>query len=359
VPTTRPSGSDDPAEQVALFRYRVIAEPANPRLSPAERGRLVRALAATTHLAPDGAMRTVSRGTLDRWIVDYQARTRPTAWTGCAPSSAPTPAWCAATPSCWPRRPRCVPSARPARRPTSPRSSTTATASRSASAPCAPTFAARGSAGPRWRPSPPGCSAATRPNGQTSAGSATCSRDRSCPTLGWPAASAPSCLCWSTTTRACWCTAAGWPRRTPAPARTCSGRRSCAAGCPRSSTSTTVRPTPTPRWTAAAPCLASGSSTASRIGPRAAASRSGSTEAQPGHPGAVPARGRGRRDRLAGGAGRPLGCLDRAGAQLPGPRRDRPDPDRPVPGRRATPCRRPRARGPGVSLVSDPHERSA
>jgi len=74
VPTTRPSGSDDPAEQAALFRYRVIAEPANPRLSPAERGRLVRALAATAHLAPDGTMRTFSRGTLDRWIVGYQAR---------------------------------------------------------------------------------------------------------------------------------------------------------------------------------------------------------------------------------------------------------------------------------------------
>src|SRR6266567_1663787 len=54
VPAIRPSGSDDPAEQVALFRYRVIAEPANPRLAPAERGRLVRALAATAHLAPDG-----------------------------------------------------------------------------------------------------------------------------------------------------------------------------------------------------------------------------------------------------------------------------------------------------------------
>src|SRR6266496_816265 len=65
VPAIRPSGSDDPAEQVALFRYRVIAEPANPRLGPAERGRLVRALAATAHLAPDG--------TLDRWIVAWQA----------------------------------------------------------------------------------------------------------------------------------------------------------------------------------------------------------------------------------------------------------------------------------------------
>src|SRR6266536_180390 len=72
VPTIHPSGSDDPAEQVALFRYRVIAEPANPRLSAAERGRLVRVLAAQTHAHPDGTMRAYSRGTLDRWIAAYQ-----------------------------------------------------------------------------------------------------------------------------------------------------------------------------------------------------------------------------------------------------------------------------------------------
>jgi transposase InsO family protein len=74
VPTTHPSGPDDPAEQVALFRYRVIAEPANPRLTAAERGRLVRALAAQTHRHPDGTMRAYSRGTLDRWIAAYQAK---------------------------------------------------------------------------------------------------------------------------------------------------------------------------------------------------------------------------------------------------------------------------------------------
>ncbi len=74
MPATRPPGSDDPAEQVALFRYRVIAEPANPRLGPAERGRIVRALAAQTHPHPDGTMRAFARGTLDRWIAAYQAR---------------------------------------------------------------------------------------------------------------------------------------------------------------------------------------------------------------------------------------------------------------------------------------------
>ncbi len=74
MPTTRPPGSDDPAEQVALFRFRVVAEPANPRLTAAERGRLVRALAAQTHRHPDGTMRAWSRGTLDRWIAAYQAK---------------------------------------------------------------------------------------------------------------------------------------------------------------------------------------------------------------------------------------------------------------------------------------------
>ena len=36
----------DKAEELALFRYRVISEAASPRLSPAERGRLARELAA-------------------------------------------------------------------------------------------------------------------------------------------------------------------------------------------------------------------------------------------------------------------------------------------------------------------------
>jgi putative transposase len=66
-------GPHDRAEQIALFRYRVIAEPANPRLSAAERGRLVRALARQAHQHPDGSVRTFSRGTLDRWIATYQA----------------------------------------------------------------------------------------------------------------------------------------------------------------------------------------------------------------------------------------------------------------------------------------------
>jgi putative transposase len=76
-PPPPPAGAPDPskrAEAVALMRYRVIAEAANPRLQPAERGRIVRALTAQAHEHPDGSLRTFSRGTLDRWIVAYRAR---------------------------------------------------------------------------------------------------------------------------------------------------------------------------------------------------------------------------------------------------------------------------------------------
>jgi len=58
----------DPAEAIALFRYRVIAEATNERLSPAERGLVVRELAAQIHELPDGSRREFSRATLDRWI---------------------------------------------------------------------------------------------------------------------------------------------------------------------------------------------------------------------------------------------------------------------------------------------------
>src|SRR5438105_11004648 len=49
----------------------IIAEAIGPRLSPAERGHLVRALARQLHEHPDGRQRQYSRGTLDRWIRAY------------------------------------------------------------------------------------------------------------------------------------------------------------------------------------------------------------------------------------------------------------------------------------------------
>ncbi len=62
----------DPAETVALFRYHVVADALGPGLSPAERGELVRQLAAVSHTHPDGSARVYSRATLDRWVRAYR-----------------------------------------------------------------------------------------------------------------------------------------------------------------------------------------------------------------------------------------------------------------------------------------------
>ena len=65
--------TNDHAEAVALHRWGVIAEAANARLSPAERGLVVRAAAARAHAHPDGDERRYSRNTIDRWIRDWRA----------------------------------------------------------------------------------------------------------------------------------------------------------------------------------------------------------------------------------------------------------------------------------------------
>jgi putative transposase len=59
---------DDMVEAVALHRWAVMAEAAAERLSPAERGVLVRAIAARCYTHPDGSARRYSRGTIDRWL---------------------------------------------------------------------------------------------------------------------------------------------------------------------------------------------------------------------------------------------------------------------------------------------------
>jgi transposase len=53
---------------VALFRYSLIREAADPELSKGERGALVRHLAAREHVMGDGTRVRVGRSTLDRWI---------------------------------------------------------------------------------------------------------------------------------------------------------------------------------------------------------------------------------------------------------------------------------------------------
>ena len=59
---------DDRHRDVALFRYSLIREAADPALTKAERGRLVRALAARDHTGPRGERVRIARNTLDRWI---------------------------------------------------------------------------------------------------------------------------------------------------------------------------------------------------------------------------------------------------------------------------------------------------
>lgn len=63
---------NDQSEAVALHRYGVISEATGARLSPAERGLLVRAISERPHRCPDGEERTYSRSTIDRWIVAYR-----------------------------------------------------------------------------------------------------------------------------------------------------------------------------------------------------------------------------------------------------------------------------------------------
>src|SRR5438067_3120116 len=64
--------SSDPREAIALLRYRIVAAATDPRLTPAERGQLVRELAAQAYDHPDGSRYTYSRGTLDRWVRAYR-----------------------------------------------------------------------------------------------------------------------------------------------------------------------------------------------------------------------------------------------------------------------------------------------
>ena len=63
----------DRHRDVALFRYSLIREAADPSVSNADRGLLVRAVAARDHHGPTGVRVRVSRTTLDRWIRVWRA----------------------------------------------------------------------------------------------------------------------------------------------------------------------------------------------------------------------------------------------------------------------------------------------
>ena len=63
---------DERRREIGLFRYALIRSAADPGLSRAERGRLVRALAEAEHLGPDGGLVRVARATLDDWVRAYR-----------------------------------------------------------------------------------------------------------------------------------------------------------------------------------------------------------------------------------------------------------------------------------------------
>ena len=61
------------ARDIALFRYALIRQAADPALSTKQRGSLVRQLAATEHTGPFGRPVRYSRESLDRWIRAWRA----------------------------------------------------------------------------------------------------------------------------------------------------------------------------------------------------------------------------------------------------------------------------------------------
>ena len=149
----------DQQQAIALHRWAVIAEATSIRLSPPERGALVRQIAGRPHAHPDGTERRYARGTIDRWIRAWRKGES----TRFVRRPGPTPERCGPIPSSSPKQRRCAWSSPAARRRRSPRSSSTATASAWPSAPSASSCGAEVCTKRHWRLNPR-CSAATRPN---------------------------------------------------------------------------------------------------------------------------------------------------------------------------------------------------
>ncbi len=164
-------------EEIALHLWAVIAEAASDRLSPAERGALVRQIAAHAHTHPDGSSRTCSRGRSTAGC----GRGARAGWRHSSPRRGRTPVWCARTRSCSPRPPRCGWSCPAAPPPRSPRSCSTGTGWPSRSGRCAASSAVPGCTGRRWPPSRRR-TAGRRPPARTSGGSPTCWPARGCRT---------------------------------------------------------------------------------------------------------------------------------------------------------------------------------
>jgi len=79
------------AERVALFRYQLIREAADPALTVRQRGRLVREIAARAHEGPSGEPVVVSRATIDRWIRAWRWPRRP--GRSCSAPTRPCSSW--------------------------------------------------------------------------------------------------------------------------------------------------------------------------------------------------------------------------------------------------------------------------
>ncbi|MFG1955909.1 helix-turn-helix domain-containing protein [Micromonospora sp. NPDC048830] len=62
----------DRARKIALWRYQLIREAADPAYSSRQRGRMVRDLAEREHPGPFGTPVRVARATLDRWITAWR-----------------------------------------------------------------------------------------------------------------------------------------------------------------------------------------------------------------------------------------------------------------------------------------------
>ena len=60
------------AQAIGLFRYQLICPALEEGLSTKQRGKLVREIAARTHIDPFGNQTRISRETLDRWIRRYR-----------------------------------------------------------------------------------------------------------------------------------------------------------------------------------------------------------------------------------------------------------------------------------------------
>src|SRR5512142_1115608 len=240
-------------EQIALHRWAVIAEAANDRLTAAERGALVRQIAARAHTHPDGSARRYSRGTIDRWLRAWRAgglealRPSPRADTGVVRAHPELFAEAAALRLELPGRSAAqIASILYHRHGITVAERTVRGQLRRAGLHRAALAA---------EPKAYGRDEAARPNERWITDVLVG------PWVPWPrrdGSARAGCSSSSMITPGCWSTAGSSRMRTPAPARTCCAGRSPAAACRRCSMPITERLFRTRGWPAPAGCWASG-----------------------------------------------------------------------------------------------------